>query len=402
MKNTKRNFKFKNVGRKNLIASGLLTSLALTLGSAVAQAGEVDTSTASGSGTDSAQGFHQPYLFGGVDAGYANLSSNVLSEGSRDGYQPSLKLLGSVYFPSIVLDAGVGWMYSQVSGQDSPTRSVTISTRNGFAEIAPRYRIDSHWQIGPSVDMAFGTDEGFAPENDPNNIIFFAGAQVFYEIPLADNRLRVGARWMRDLNITDRTLNSFQLSVQFGIPLMGSPAPASPDMPPTASTAPEAPPAPLPPVAEIAPAVLPEPDLKLSVSMVHFDTGSVKIRQKSRQKLALLSQFLVEHAADWGKLEIDGHADARGSFKSNLRLSKKRAESVRRQLIASGVDGSKLALKAFSHKRPQVSGADDFAYAMNRRVEFRFYGVKNVTIIRDKVHELERQIAAVRQVKRHR
>jgi hypothetical protein len=58
-----------------------------------------------------------------------------------------------------------------------------------------------------------------------------------------------------------------------------------------------------------------------------------------------------------GLVIIDGHADARGPDKGNVRLSLQRAQLVRDHLIAVGVDPSQLIVTAFGPdrgRRPRV------------------------------------------------
>lgn len=58
-----------------------------------------------------------------------------------------------------------------------------------------------------------------------------------------------------------------------------------------------------------------------------------------------------------GLVIIDGHADARGPDKGNVRLSLQRARLVRDHLIAVGVDPSQIIVTAFGpdgQRRPRV------------------------------------------------
>ena len=63
-----------------------------------------------------------------------------------------------------------------------------------------------------------------------------------------------------------------------------------------------------------------------------------------------------------------GHADATGTERHNLVLSRERAESVRRLLVRFGVDPGRLEAEAFGRSRLKVQTKR--AEAANRRVEF--------------------------------
>jgi len=71
------------------------------------------------------------------------------------------------------------------------------------------------------------------------------------------------------------------------------------------------------------------------------------------------------------RLVLEGHADEVGSREYNLRLSKRRAEAVRRALIADGIRASRLDARGLGRSRPVASNKTGEGRARNRRVEFK-------------------------------
>ncbi len=69
-----------------------------------------------------------------------------------------------------------------------------------------------------------------------------------------------------------------------------------------------------------------------------------------------------------GGIVIEGHASKDGNEEYNLKLSLKRAESVRDELVKLGVDASRLEVKAMGESQP-LKGDQNTA-KNNRRVEF--------------------------------
>ena len=67
--------------------------------------------------------------------------------------------------------------------------------------------------------------------------------------------------------------------------------------------------------------------LIVNLSDVLFDTARHELKPGAREKLARVSGILSAHPGL--KLEIEGHADSRGSTEYNQNLSERRAESVR-------------------------------------------------------------------------
>lgn len=70
------------------------------------------------------------------------------------------------------------------------------------------------------------------------------------------------------------------------------------------------------------------------------------------------------------RVRIEGHSDNIGTSEYNLALSRRRAEGVRRGLIANGVAPSRLEVKAYGRTKPVASNDTDEGRAQNRRVEF--------------------------------
>lgn len=77
-------------------------------------------------------------------------------------------------------------------------------------------------------------------------------------------------------------------------------------------------------------------------------------------------------AAGYPKLVITGYTDLSGSDGYNIRLSLKRAETVRKALLAAGVPADKLTAEGRGKADPLVPTADGTREPQNRRVLVRF------------------------------
>ena len=75
-------------------------------------------------------------------------------------------------------------------------------------------------------------------------------------------------------------------------------------------------------------------------------------------------------AHDDARVEIAGHADIMGSDEVNQRLSRERAETVRRALVARGIAADRLTTTAHGSSEPVDPGTSRRARAKNRRVVF--------------------------------
>lgn len=109
--------------------------------------------------------------------------------------------------------------------------------------------------------------------------------------------------------------------------------------------------------------------IKYAFDNLEFETGKDIIRPSSFISLNGLAKLLVDKPS-YG-LKIEGHTDSDGDDQSNLILSQKRAEAVKRYLIGRGVDGSKLETEGFGETRPLADNKTKEGKQKNRRVEMK-------------------------------
>src|SRR6266702_3161982 len=100
----------------------------------------------------------------------------------------------------------------------------------------------------------------------------------------------------------------------------------------------------------------------------HFDYDSSVIKPTDKPKVVLVADYLKANAVD--ALEIDGHADERGTEEYNRSLGERRALALREELIRLGIDASRVDTTSFGKDRPADSGHNEAAHKKNRRGEF--------------------------------
>ena len=87
----------------------------------------------------------------------------------------------------------------------------------------------------------------------------------------------------------------------------------------------------------------------------------------------------LEKQAVWMKanpsitVNVEGHADERGTREYNLALGERRANSVKDYLAALGVNPARMKTISYGKERPVASGSNEAAWGQNRR------GVTKVT-----------------------
>jgi outer membrane protein OmpA-like peptidoglycan-associated protein len=102
---------------------------------------------------------------------------------------------------------------------------------------------------------------------------------------------------------------------------------------------------------------------------IYFETGKAVIRPISFATLDALVATL-KAASYIQRVQVEGHADERGSDAYNDDLTLRRAVAVRRYLIDHGIDGDRLVAKGFGKRRPIDRRHTPAAWEKNRRVDF--------------------------------
>jgi OOP family OmpA-OmpF porin len=108
----------------------------------------------------------------------------------------------------------------------------------------------------------------------------------------------------------------------------------------------------------------------LILEKIYFETDSAEIMQRSFPLLDAVAATLNGNP-QIKRIEIQGHADERGSDAYNLKLTRARAASVREALVQRGVDPGRIRSAGYGERCPVDPGHNEVAWEKNRRVEFK-------------------------------
>ena len=101
---------------------------------------------------------------------------------------------------------------------------------------------------------------------------------------------------------------------------------------------------------------------------VHFDFDRSNVRPDDAaildEKLAVLQRNPNL------RIQVTGHCDERGSDEYNLALGNRRALAAKRYLTDRGIAESRIMTSSMGEERPIAMGANEGAWAQNRRDEF--------------------------------
>lgn len=102
---------------------------------------------------------------------------------------------------------------------------------------------------------------------------------------------------------------------------------------------------------------------------VNFDFGKDTLRRESMTKLDKAVEIMSKHPSV--KVEISGHTDSVGGRETNMNLSQRRADAVKRYLVEKGIAADRIETRGAGPDEPIDSNKSDSGRARNRRIEFK-------------------------------
>lgn len=101
--------------------------------------------------------------------------------------------------------------------------------------------------------------------------------------------------------------------------------------------------------------------------IVFFEWNRASLTASGQQIVADVIETLA--GEEGYEVVLNGHTDTTGLERFNLTLSKKRAETVAKALVAGGISRETIKIFAFGESDPKVPTADNVDEPKNRRVE---------------------------------
>jgi len=126
------------------------------------------------------------------------------------------------------------------------------------------------------------------------------------------------------------------------------------------------PPAPIPtPPQPTGPAAGSKGDFAAkSTDRVYFDYDQYNLDDSDRRSLATQITWLKQFPST--RVEVQGHADERGTRDYNIALGERRAQAVSQYLQQQGIAATRIQTISFGKDKPMDPGHDEAAWARNR------------------------------------
>lgn len=107
----------------------------------------------------------------------------------------------------------------------------------------------------------------------------------------------------------------------------------------------------------------------IPLNNIHFISGTTDLSDtKSYALLEELAAYLKSNPSI--RIRINGHTDSKGSKKSNLLLSKRRARFIAENIMKNGINNDRIEWKGFGEENPIADNEYEEGRSKNRRVEF--------------------------------
>lgn len=98
---------------------------------------------------------------------------------------------------------------------------------------------------------------------------------------------------------------------------------------------------------------------------IYFLVDQTTLTPEGRETLTRQAQWLQQYPNV--TVQVEGHADERGTREYNISLSARRATTTRQFLISQGVNGSRIASIAYGKERPAALCDAEECWSQNRR-----------------------------------
>jgi peptidoglycan-associated lipoprotein len=101
---------------------------------------------------------------------------------------------------------------------------------------------------------------------------------------------------------------------------------------------------------------------------IYFDFDRYDLSTDARTTLRTNAEWLRANAS--ARIQIEGHADERGTSEYNLALGSKRAQSAKDYLVTLGVPAQRLSTISYGEELPVCREQTENCWQKNRRDRF--------------------------------
>jgi len=110
-------------------------------------------------------------------------------------------------------------------------------------------------------------------------------------------------------------------------------------------------------------------DVENKLSTIYFDFDQFNISSDMQYKISKDVSTISKSNNNFN-IKLEGNCDEWGSDEYNFALGLKRASSVKKTLIAEGIDSSRISMVSYGESNPTCKDQTKECWSKNRRVDF--------------------------------
>lgn len=111
-------------------------------------------------------------------------------------------------------------------------------------------------------------------------------------------------------------------------------------------------------------------DIEAKLSSVHFAFDKYNITPQMEAKIEADAKIAQSDASKFN-MKLEGNCDEWGSDEYNFALGLKRAQSVKKAMVAEGIDAKRISMVSYGESNPLCTDKTKECWAKNRRVDFK-------------------------------
>ena len=110
--------------------------------------------------------------------------------------------------------------------------------------------------------------------------------------------------------------------------------------------------------------------IEKDLQTVYFDFDKFNIREDMKDRVSTDAKIVKNEASKY-MIKLEGNCDEWGSDEYNFALGLRRSNTIKKALVAEGVDESRITMVSFGESNPVCNNKTRECWAKNRRVEFK-------------------------------
>ncbi len=117
-----------------------------------------------------------------------------------------------------------------------------------------------------------------------------------------------------------------------------------------------------------AQATLDDPQGKLAKRSVFYPLDAAEVQDADKPLISAHAKYLAAHPHQ--RVLLEGNCDERGSSEYNLGLGQRRADGVRKLMLAGGASMKQIGTTSFGKEKPKATCHEESCWQENRRTDF--------------------------------